>query len=584
MVRETVISPDAADGRALEFAVRGMTCGSCAARVQRVLGRQPGVEAAEVNYATGTAHVVLGAQPVEPAVLSAAVRKIGYELAPVQPESSAGSEDDAAEGDETCAQRAWLRRVLIAWPLGLATMAVAFAPGLMRQWWAPWLELVLATPVQFYVGWPFLWEAARRARRLTASMDTLIALGTLAAYGFSVTQLLGGRPELYFETAALLIAFLVLGRYFEVRARRRAGRAIRALLELGAKQARLIRDGVEVTVPMDQVRVGDLMRVRPGEKIPTDGEVVDGLSAVDESMLTGESVPVDKAPGQPVAGASVNTDGVLTVRATAVGADTALSQIVALVQAAQAGKGQAQRLADRISAIFVPAVLGIAAVTFAAWWLLAHDPAAGLIAAVAVLIVACPCALGLATPVAILVGTGRGAALGILIKGVDVLERTRTISTVVFDKTGTLTTGQMAVTQTAVDQTSENERTAAAGRRGRGRQRAPDRPRDRHRGDRKVRSAAGCHSFRIGCRARRTRRGRRPRSVGGAAQAHRRRWPHPARGCVPGGPRHGGRRSYGRVRRLGRRGTGGSWRWRTHSNLAPPTWSPSCTGWGCGSR
>ncbi|MFC4949280.1 heavy metal translocating P-type ATPase [Pseudonocardia sp. GCM10023141] len=434
----------------LDFAVRGMTCGSCANRVQRTLGKQPGVERAEVNFATATAHVVLAAEPAASEALRAAVAKAGYQLdAPPAPAGAdGGGGDPAGEDDEAAVQRSWLWRVLLAWPLGLATMVIAFWPGLLEQAWAPWLELGLATPVQFVVGWPFLREAARRARARSASMDTLIAIGTLTAYTFSLVELLRGRTELYFETAALLIAFLALGRYFEVRARRRAGKAIKALLELGAKEARVLRDGVEVMVPAEQVRVGDLLRIRPGEKVPTDGEVVDGSSAVDESMLTGESVPVDKAPGASVVGATVNTSGVLTVRATAVGSDTALAQIVALVSAAQAGKGRAQRLADRVSAIFVPTVIGLAAATFVGWWLLAGDPVKGLIAAVAVLIVACPCALGLATPVAIMVGTGRGASLGILIKGVEVLERTRKITTVVFDKTGTLTKGEMALTDT----------------------------------------------------------------------------------------------------------------------------------------
>ncbi|MGH3775978.1 MAG: heavy metal translocating P-type ATPase [Pseudonocardiaceae bacterium] len=439
-----------------EFAVRGMTCGSCAARVQKVLGRAPGVTSAEVNFATGTAKVVLAEQPAATEALVAAVEKAGYRLelpgatAATPAADRTGASDAPVEDEQAVVQRAWLRRVFIAWPLGLATMVIAFWPAAMEQPWAPWAQLALATPVQFYAGWPFLLGAARRARRLTANMDTLIAIGTLTAYTFSLVELLRGQHELYFETAALLIAFLVLGRYFEVRAKRRAGKAIRALLELGAKQARVIRDGTEVLVPVEQVEVGDLMRIRPGEKIPTDGEVVDGASAVDESMLTGESVPVDKTVGSSVAGAAVNTSGVLTVRATAVGADTALAQIVSLVSAAQAGKGRAQRLADRISAVFVPIVIVIAAVTFGAWWLLAGDPVTGLIAAVAVLIVACPCALGLATPVAIMVGTGRGASLGILIKGVEVLERTRKITTVVFDKTGTLTNGQMALTDTVV--------------------------------------------------------------------------------------------------------------------------------------
>lgn len=443
------------DGATWDLAVRGMTCASCANRVQRTLGKQPGVAHAEVNFATATAHLVLAEPPADPDVLRSAVDKAGYQLILDRPLPIA-DESDPAEDEEAIAQRSWLRRVIAAWPLGLATMILAFWVPAAEQAWSPWAQLALATPVQFVVAWPFLREAARRARRFTANMDTLIALGTLAAYTFSLVELLRGGTELYFETAALLIAFLVLGRYFEVRARRRAGKAIRALLELGAKQARVIRDGIEVMVPAEEVRVGELMRIRPGEKIPTDGEVVDGASAVDESMLTGESLPVDKAVGAAVAGATVNTSGVLTVRATAIGSDTTLAQIVSLVSAAQAGKGRAQRLADRISAVFVPIVILIAVATFTAWWLLVGDPIAGLIAGVAVLIVACPCALGLATPVAIMVGTGRGASLGILIKGVEVLERTRKITTVVFDKTGTLTRGEMALTDViAEDGTDE---------------------------------------------------------------------------------------------------------------------------------
>jgi cation-transporting ATPase V len=252
--------------------------------------------------------------------------------------------------------------------------------------------------------------------------------------------------ELYFEAAAVIITFVVLGRFFEARAKGRAGQAIRALLELGAKEARVLRDGQEVTVPVEQVVAGDLLKVRPGEKVPTDGEVAAGASAVDESMLTGESVPVEKAVGDPVTGATVNTSGVLTVRATKVGSETALAQIVRLVEEAQASKGHIQRLADRVAGVFVPAVMAVALATFAGWALLAGDPQAGLVAAVAVLIISCPCALGLATPIAIMVGTGRGAELGVLIKGVEVLEQTRRITSVVFDKTGTLTRGEMALT------------------------------------------------------------------------------------------------------------------------------------------
>jgi len=437
------------DRQTLDFDVEGMTCGSCAARVQRILGRQEGVSNAEVNFATGKAHVEIEPEVATVEELRAAVDRIGYGLHPV------GDTPDPAAGDEDAEERvrrAWFRRVVLAWPPSLVVLYLAMGPDLglapmhlMHAEWARWAQFAIATPVQFFVGWPFLAEMARRARRLTANMDTLIGMGTLAAYGYSVVALVTGG-FLYFEVVAMIIAFLVLGRYFEARAKGRAGHAIRALLELGAKQARVVRDGEEILVPVEQVAVGDLLRVRPGEKVPTDGEVVAGASAVDESMLTGESVPVEKAVGDSVAGATVNTSGVLTVRATAVGSDTALAQIVRLVQEAQTGKAPAERLADRIAAVFVPVVMGIALLSAAGWTLLAGEPLRGLVAGVAVLIIACPCALGLATPTAIMVGVGRGADLGILIKSVEVLERTRKITTVVFDKTGTLTKGEMALT------------------------------------------------------------------------------------------------------------------------------------------
>jgi cation-transporting ATPase V len=417
-----------------------MTCGSCAARVQRVLGKTQGVADAQVNLATGRAHVELAA-PVPVPDLQARVAKIGYTLTPLDDRRDPRDREDAA-------RLAWGRRVVAVAPAAVFALVLMLRPSLMEAAGWRWAALVVATLVEFVVGWPFLREAARRARRRTANMDTLIAVGTLAAYGFSVWELATGGMELYFETAILLIAFLSLGRWFEARAKGRAGQAIRALVELGAKQARVIRDGTEAPVPVEQVAVGDLVRVRPGEKIPVDGEVVDGSSAVDESMLTGESVPVEKTVGDRVAGATLNTSGALTLTATAVGSDTALAQIVRLVEQAQAGKGQAQRLADRISAVFVPAVMAVALLTFAGWATLGGDPAKGLTAAVAVLIIACPCALGLATPTAIMVGTGRGAELGVLIKSIEVLERTRRITTVVFDKTGTLTHGRMAVTDT----------------------------------------------------------------------------------------------------------------------------------------
>jgi cation-transporting ATPase V len=425
-----------------DLAISGMTCGSCAARVQRILDRQSGVATAAVNFATERATVTFDPAVVRVDDLVAAVNRIGYGLAPVEPAASGPAEPAENEG---AAARRWLRRVVVSWPLAIAVLVLSM--GFMDQRWARWAAFGLTTPVLFWAGWPFLHQAAVRARARQANMDTLIAIGTLAAYFFSVWRVTFSPPHEahYFDSAALIIAFLLLGRYFEARAKGRASQAIRRLLELGAKQARVVIDDTERLVPVEQVTVGVLLRVRPGEKIPVDGEVVDGASAVDESMLTGESVPVDKGPGDRVAGATVNTSGALTVRATAVGADTALAQIVRLVADAQGSKAPVQRLADRISGVFVPAVVAVALVTLAAWWLLAGDPAAGLVAAVAVLIIACPCALGLATPTAIMVGTGRGAAMGVLVKGGEVLERSKHVDTVVFDKTGTLTNGQMTL-------------------------------------------------------------------------------------------------------------------------------------------
>ncbi len=435
---EKDLEPEAVSER-IELSVEGMTCASCAARVEKILSRQNGVSQARVNFASSSAFVVVDPRSVGLEDLQAAVHKIGYGIAEAEPASGEKSED-AADRERSL----WFRRVALSFPLAISVAVLSlFFHG---EDWGRWLAFYLTIPVQFVAGWPFIRGAVVRARSLAASMDTLIAIGTLAAFLFSTYALLVGG-DIYFDVSAVIVFAILLGRYFEARAKGRASAAIKKLLELGAKEARLVIDGGEERmVPVDEVKVGDVVRVRPGEKIPVDGEVISGGSAVDESMLTGESIPVEKTVGDKVAGATINTSGALTVRATAVGAGTALAQIVKLVQEAQAAKAPVQRLADRISGVFVPAVLAIAAASFAAWWLLAGRPVQGLIAAVAVLIIACPCALGLATPTAIMVGTGRGAEMGVLIKGGEVLENSKKITTVVFDKTGTLTRGQMSLT------------------------------------------------------------------------------------------------------------------------------------------
>lgn len=468
----TLHAPAVVVSQSSEFDVAGMTCGSCSARVQKVLLRQPGIADAEVNYATGRAVVTpVAGGTVDSAALAVVVQKAGYALTGIASRfeaksgPSAAERADRADADEAQHRSLWLRRAIISAPVAAFMVSTMLYHDLaMENTWLRWLQFALAIPVQFYVGWPILVGAAQRARHVTANMDTLITMGTMSAFVFSTYQLFTGGMELYFEAAVVIMFFITLGRYLEARAKGRAGKALRALVELGAKEARLVRDGVEEMVPVDSIRVGDMVKIRPGEKVPIDGQVVDGASAVDESMLTGESLPVDKQVGDKVAGATVNTSGVLTITATAVGAETALAQIVKLVEDAQTGKSAAQRLADQISAVFVPVVMSIALLTFLGWALIGGSVSDGVYAAVAVLIIACPCALGLATPMAIMVGTGRGAQLGILIKSVEVLERTRRITTVVFDKTGTLTEGAMSVTDIiTTDGISEAELLAKAG-------------------------------------------------------------------------------------------------------------------------
>ena len=420
--------------------LEGMTCASCVARIERKLNKLDGVDAS-VNFATEQATVHCD-QSMSVADLVSAVEAAGYHAHPV--DSAAGHHHH----DEPIA--VLRRRLAVAVALTTPLAVVAMVPALQFTGWE-WVAFALATPVVFWSGIGFHRATLQSARHLAATMDTLISIGTIAAWGWSTVVLMGGLDEdTYFEVAAVITTLILLGRYLEARAKSRSSEAIRLLLELGAKEARVIRDGEEVLVPLEDVHVGDRFVVRPGEKIATDGIVEVGGSAVDQSMLTGESLPIEVAVGGQVAGGSLNTYGRLVVRATKVGADTALAQIAHLVEAAQSGKAPVQRLADRISAVFVPVVIAISLGTLAGWLAFGASAAEAFTAAVAVLIIACPCALGLATPTALLVGTGRGAQLGILIRGPEILEQTRRISTVVLDKTGTVTEGRMELAEVHV--------------------------------------------------------------------------------------------------------------------------------------
>ncbi|MDA8279197.1 MAG: heavy metal translocating P-type ATPase, partial [Actinomycetota bacterium] len=420
-----------AKGR-VELAIDGMTCASCATRIEKRLNRLDGVDAT-VNFASEHAAIAFDPEQVSIGDLIGAVEAAGYHAA---------LPEDVLDGDPTAPYR---RRLAVAVALTVPLVIFAWIAAARPPGWE-WISLVLATAVVFYSGWPFHRAAAANARHGTATMDTLISVGTLAAWTWSTVVLLGGlSAAVYFDTAGAITALILLGRYFEATAKRRSGAAIRALLELGAKEARLVRDGVETLVPVDALAVGDQFVVRPGEKVATDGIVVAGSSAIDRSMLTGEPVPVEVGPGDAVAGATVNASGRLVIQATRVGAATALAQIARLVTTAQAGKAPVQRLADRVSAVFVPVVIGVSVLTLAGWLVFGASTAAAFTAAVAVIVIACPCALGLATPTALMVGTGRGAQLGIVIKGPEILEQTRQITTIVLDKTGTLTEGKMSV-------------------------------------------------------------------------------------------------------------------------------------------
>ena len=451
-----------AEPEQVELAIGGMTCAACAQRVEKKLNRLDGVTAS-VNYATEKAWISTEALGVDQ--LISTVEKTGYRAE--LPPAPGGDAAEPGTGD----LRILRSRLIIAAVLTAPVVLWAMVPATQFDYWT-WASLVLSIPVVLWAGWPFHRAAALNARHGTATMDTLVSLGTLAALVWSVYALLFGHAgdpgmrhefslfdepywisghsmgsaNVYFEVATAVTAFLLLGRYFEKRSKASAGAALRSLLNMGAKDVALLKSGAEIRVPVRELSAEDEFVVRPGEKIATDGVVVSGASAVDMSMLTGESVPVDVAEGDAVVGATVNTSGRLVVRASRVGADTQLAQMAKLVEQAQSGKAEVQRLADKISGIFVPIVLGVTVVTLAAWLLLGAPAEAAFTAAVAVLIIACPCALGLATPTALLVGTGRGAQLGILIKGPEVLEASRRISAVVLDKTGTVTTGAMQLT------------------------------------------------------------------------------------------------------------------------------------------
>ena len=445
----------------LELPIAGMTCASCANRIERNLNKLDGVSAS-VNYATETASVEFDTA-VEPEALLEAVEAAGYQAVLPSDEPAA-----AEEIDETAPLR---RRLLVSLALMLPVLAMAMIPPLQFESWQ-WLSLTLAAPVVVWGAWPFHRAAWANLRHGAATMDTLISLGVLAAFAWSLYALFigeagmpgmtmsfdlvpergAGADEIYLEVASAVTVFMLAGRYFEASAKRRAGSALKALLELGAKDVELLGG---TRIPVEQLAAGDRFVVRPGEKVATDGIVEEGSSAVDQSLLTGESVPVEKRPGDEVAGATVNAGGRLIVRATKVGSDTALAQIARLVTEAQSGKAPVQRLADRISGVFVPVVIALAVATLGFWIGAGEDVAFAFTAAVSVLIIACPCALGLATPTALLVGTGRGAQLGLLIKGPEILESTREVDTVVLDKTGTVTTGRMSLVDVVAEDRAE---------------------------------------------------------------------------------------------------------------------------------
>ncbi len=449
----------------LQAPVRGMHCAACVGKVERALGGVPGVENAVVNLATEQASLAFDPARADFATLQAAVAAAGYELA--EPRSPGAGVADADAGDAERAREE--RRTRVRFLVG-AVLSIPVLLGGMRElfpwtpaWLAnPWTLLLLATPVQFWVGWPFHRGFLHDLRYRSASMATLVSIGTSAAYVFSLAVTVAphafpglghGAAMTYFDVSAVVITLVVLGRWLEARARGRTSDAIRRLVSLAPRTARVLRDGAEVDVPTETVVVGDLIRIRPGERLPVDGGVVEGASTVDESMLTGESVPVEKTAGSSVAAGTVNRTGSFVFRATRVGSETTLARITRLVAEAQGSRAPIQRLADRVAAVFVPVVLVIAALTFAGWLAFGPDPRflTALTTTVAVLVIACPCAMGLATPTAIMVGTGVGAEHGILVKSAHALELLHRVRTIVFDKTGTLTRGRPEVTDVLVD-------------------------------------------------------------------------------------------------------------------------------------
>ncbi|MER6101711.1 heavy metal translocating P-type ATPase [Streptomyces sp. NPDC001832] len=464
----------------VELSIGGMTCASCAARIEKKLNRMDGVEAT-VNYATEKAKVSYRGEDISVQDLIATVEKTGYTAH--EPPPPIRREDETPKAEEADELRPLRQRLVTAVVLAVPVIAMSMVPALQFDYWQ-WLSLTLTAPVVTYAAWPFHRAAWTNARHGAATMDTLISLGTSAAFLWSVWALFfgtagmtgmthpfeltighsDGAGNIYLEAAAGVTAFILAGRYFEARSKRKAGAALKALLELGAKEVTVLRGGREVTVPTADLQVGDRFLVRPGEKIATDGTVVEGASAVDVSMLTGESVPVEVGVGDWVTGATLNAGGRLVVEATRIGADTQLARMARLVEDAQNGKAAAQRLADRISAVFVPVVIALALGTLVLWLGNGAGLTAAFTAAVAVLIIACPCALGLATPTALMVGTGRGAQLGILIKGPEVLETTRRVDTIVLDKTGTVTTGRMTLLDVhTADGTDEDDVLRLAG-------------------------------------------------------------------------------------------------------------------------